>query len=139
VAVPTLRVLAENAPPDARQVIIVLDAKREQIFTARFQRTAQHWSPQEPAHLDSLSSMLDRSPRPVHLLGEGIPFHNKFIPKDDPSIVVTSPQAWRARALVVARIGHELAQAKDFVEPDRLLPIYIRPPEAEEKFEAQNR
>src|SRR5688572_24400197 len=40
VAVPTVRVLVENAPAEARHVIIVLDAKREQIFTARFERTA---------------------------------------------------------------------------------------------------
>src|SRR5436190_10032393 len=38
VAVPTARVLAENAPPEAQNLIIVLDAKREQIFTARFRR-----------------------------------------------------------------------------------------------------
>jgi tRNA threonylcarbamoyladenosine biosynthesis protein TsaB len=38
VAVPTVRVLAENAPADARHVVIVLDAKRDQIFTARFER-----------------------------------------------------------------------------------------------------
>src|SRR4051794_17468734 len=38
VAVPTVKVLAENAPPYATNLIIVLDAKRGQIFTARFQR-----------------------------------------------------------------------------------------------------
>src|SRR5690349_19781023 len=35
VAVPSVRVLAGNAPPEARNLVIVLDAKREQIFTAR--------------------------------------------------------------------------------------------------------
>src|SRR5688500_5180312 len=40
VAVPTVRVLAENAPPEARHLVIVLDAKRDQIFTARFERGA---------------------------------------------------------------------------------------------------
>src|SRR4051812_5099333 len=39
VAVPSVRVLVENAPPDARHVVLVLDAKRDQIFTARFERT----------------------------------------------------------------------------------------------------
>src|SRR4051812_11603337 len=38
VAVPTVRVLVENAPADAKHVILVLDAKRDQIFTARFER-----------------------------------------------------------------------------------------------------
>src|SRR3954463_5706471 len=39
VAVPSVAVLAANAPDEARHLIIVLDAKRGQIFTARFERT----------------------------------------------------------------------------------------------------
>src|SRR5882672_4316933 len=67
VAVPTLDVLARNAPPDARDVLIVLDAKRDQIFTARLHRAddTSDWQVVEPAHLDSLSAVLSRSPRPV--------------------------------------------------------------------------
>ena len=136
VAVPTVRVLAENAPPEARQIVIVLDAKRDQIYTARFERDesgALH--EREPAHLDSLPAMLERSGRPVHLLGEGIPQHEKFIPPSDPSIILTPPETWRARAAVVATAGMTLADQGEFADPDRLTPIYIRPPEAEEKWE----
>src|SRR5688500_6189975 len=70
VAVPSVRVLVENAPSEALHVIIVLDAKRDQIFTARFERTGEGWVEREPAHVESLSAMLSRSPRPVHLIGE---------------------------------------------------------------------
>jgi tRNA threonylcarbamoyladenosine biosynthesis protein TsaB len=132
VAVPTVNVLAANAPADAKHVIIVLDAKRDQIFAARFDGEATA----EPAHLDSLSAMLQRSPRPVHLLGEGIPYHEKFMPKDDPGVIVTSPESWRARAAVVATIGQAMARRGKFADPDRLTPLYIRKPEAEEKWEA---
>jgi tRNA threonylcarbamoyladenosine biosynthesis protein TsaB len=133
VAVPSTRVLVENAPPEAQSVIIVLDAKRDQIFTARFQRRSDRWAEIEPAHLDSLSQMLARAPRPVHLLGEGISFHTKFIPADDQSIVVTEPSRWRAQARIVAKLGVEMARRGEFTEPDALSPIYIRRPEAEEK------
>jgi tRNA threonylcarbamoyladenosine biosynthesis protein TsaB len=139
VAVPTVRVLVENAPADARHVIIVLDAKREQIFTARFEREGDEWIEREGAHLDSLVGMLERSPRPVHLLGEGIPYHQKFIPADDSGIIVTPEESWRARAAVVAMLGKRLAERKEFADPDQLTPIYIRMPEAEEKFNAQRR
>src|SRR5436190_4766913 len=81
VAVPTARVLAENAPSDAQNLIIVLDAKRDQIFTARFQRATPSpstlgegrgeglgedggesaWLESEPAHLDTLPAMLARA------------------------------------------------------------------------------
>ena len=77
VAVPTVRALAENAPAEATHLVIVLDAKRDQIFTARFERMAEGWVEREPAHLDTVAAMIERSPRPVYLLGEGIPFHEK--------------------------------------------------------------
>jgi tRNA threonylcarbamoyladenosine biosynthesis protein TsaB len=139
VAVPTAAVLVKNAPDDATNLIIVLDAKREQIFTARFQRAAgggrqADWIEREPAHLDDLVSMLQRSPRPVHLLGEGIAYHEKFIPKNDAGVIVTPTESWRARASAVAQIGQEMAARNEFADPLTLTPIYIRLPEAEEKF-----
>lgn len=137
VAVPSVRVLVENAPAEARHVIIVLDAKRDQIFTARFERVGDAWTEREPAKLDSLAAMLARSPRPVHLLGEGLPHHETFIPPGDSSIVTTPPELWRARAAAVAAIGFPLARAGRFADPFTLTPIYIRRPEAEEKYDAR--
>jgi tRNA threonylcarbamoyladenosine biosynthesis protein TsaB len=136
VAVPTVRVLVENAPAEARHVVLVLDAKREQIFTARFERDASgKWVEREPAHLDSLTQMLERAPRPVHLVGEGIPYHEKFIPRADAEVIATPAELWRPRARVVAMIGEEMARARQFRDPARFAPIYIRKPEAEEKWE----
>src|SRR5439155_19403994 len=108
------------------------DAKRDQIFAARFDRGPDRWREVEPAHLDSLKDILARAPRPVHLLGEGIPYHQKFIPADA-SIVVTSQGLWRARARVVAQVGIEMSRRGEFADPYQLTPLYIRRPEAEEK------
>jgi tRNA threonylcarbamoyladenosine biosynthesis protein TsaB len=162
VAVPTVAVLAANAPADAANIIIVLDAKRDQIFTASFAAKDEggrmkdekgeeithpfssfilhpsSFSLREPAHLDSLTAMLARSPRPVHLIGEGIPYHEKFIPKDDAGVIVTSPDLWRAKAGVVASIGMQMAARGEFADADRLVPLYIRMSEAEEKWEEKN-
>ncbi len=139
VAVPSVRVLVENAPAESKHVIIVLDAKRDQIFTARFERSASDWIEREAARLDDLPSMLLRSPKPVHLIGEGIPYHEKFLVKGDPSVVVTPQECWRARASAVAKIGAELSREGRFADPYLLQPIYIRRPEAEEKLEAQKK
>jgi tRNA threonylcarbamoyladenosine biosynthesis protein TsaB len=134
VAVPTVRVLAQNAPAEATNLLIVLDAKRGQIFTARFARSGDSWVEHEPAHLDTLAAALARSPRPVHLLGEGIPYHERSIPADDVGITRTEPTRWRARASEVARIGAEMARRGEFADPLTLMPLYIRLPEAEEKL-----
>jgi tRNA threonylcarbamoyladenosine biosynthesis protein TsaB len=136
VPVPTADVLARNAPPGWENVVIALDAKRDQVFTAVFANHDGVPVVREPAHLDALREVLARTPRPVHLIGEGIPYHRKFIPADDPSVIVTPPELWQARAAAVAELGHALARRGGAVDPDRLTPIYVRRPEAEEKYEA---
>jgi tRNA threonylcarbamoyladenosine biosynthesis protein TsaB len=135
VAVPSVDVLARNAPAGWHNLIIVLDAKRDQIFTASFENRDGTPVSREPAHLDSLQAMLERTPRPAHLLGEGIPYHEKFVPKDDPRLLLTEPGIWQARASVVAELGARLAREGQFADPMQLTPIYIRRPEAEEKFD----
>jgi tRNA threonylcarbamoyladenosine biosynthesis protein TsaB len=135
VAVPSVRVLVENAPPDAKNVIIVLDAKRDQIFTASFTRAPDGWTELEPAHLGTLPAILAKSPRPVHLIGEGIPYHRKFIPQNDPQIFLTEESQWRPQAKIVATLGWQMARANKFTDAMHLRPIYIRKPEAEEKLD----
>ncbi len=88
--------------------------------------------------LDSLTDILARAGRPVHLLGEGLPYHEKFIPADD-RIVRLPPTAWQARAAVVGRLGFEAAARGQFVDPDSFVPAYVRRPEAEEKYEQTHR
>lgn len=135
VAVPSLLVLAHNAPAEATEVVPVLDAKRDQIFTARYRREADLWTTVEPAHLDDLPSMLHRAGRPVYLLGEGLPYHEKRLPCVMDGIVLLPSTAWQARATVVGLLGAEMADGGEFVDPDTLVPTYVRRPEAEEKFE----
>jgi tRNA threonylcarbamoyladenosine biosynthesis protein TsaB len=140
VAVPSELALARNAPPQWQNLIIVLDAKRDQIFTASFANVGvDEPMVREPAHLDALAEMLRRAPRPVHLLGEGIPFHEKFIPRSDAGIIVTSSETWRGTAAAVAAIGARMGRERRFTDPMRLTPVYIRKPEAEEKFEERQR
>jgi tRNA threonylcarbamoyladenosine biosynthesis protein TsaB len=138
VAVPSTAVLARNAPGEARQTIIVLDAKRGQIFTARYAPDGTGITEVEAPHLDTLAAMLERAPRPVHLIGEGIPYHRAAVAADDPSIVVTDEGVWAARAAAVAEIGRAMALRGEFTDADRLTPIYIRRPEAEEKWEQRH-
>jgi tRNA threonylcarbamoyladenosine biosynthesis protein TsaB len=139
VAVPTTDVLARNAPHHARNILIVLDAKRGQIFTARYTQQGGDIVQDEPAHLDTLAAMLARTPRPVYLIGEGIPYHRAALPAEDPQIILTPEESWRPRAAVVAHLGHQLARVNQFTDPDRLTPLYLRRPEAEEKWEQLGR
>jgi len=118
-----------------QNAIIVLDAKRGQIFTARYTNQNGHPVEAEPAHLDTLTAMLARAPRPVQLIGDGIPFHQSAIPTDDPGVIILPQPMWPPRAAIVAQIGLRMARAGQFTDADKLTPLYIRRPEAEEKWE----
>lgn len=133
VAVPSVEVLIENLPPDTMNGIVVLDAKRGQIFTGRFSHDASgRWICDEPAHLDTLAKMLERSPRPVHLIGEGIPYHRQAI-ADHAGVVISDETLWQPRAAVVGKLGTIRAARGEFTDPFRLVPTYVRLAEAEEK------
>ena len=134
VAVPTPRVLAENAPRDSTEVVIVLDAKRGQIFSARYRRprAGAAWEQVQPPHLTTLRSALAQAGRPVTLIGEGIPFHRDAI-TSEPSVITTPEADWRGRAEAVATLGHAAALEGNFDDPTTLTPLYLRLAEAEER------
>lgn len=136
VAVPSLAVIVDNAPAEAVHAAVLLDAKRGQVFVARFERTDLGWTEREPAHLEALAEVVQRAPRPLYLLGEGLTQHRQYLLPDESGVIVTDAELWRPRATVVAGLGMRLAAAGHFAEPDELLPTYIRMAEAEEKYQA---
>jgi tRNA threonylcarbamoyladenosine biosynthesis protein TsaB len=134
VAVPSADVLVRNLPANWQRAVVVLDAKRGQIFTAVYENREGGPVVKEPAHLDELRAVLARTERPVHLIGEGIPYHQGAIPIEDEGVIVLPSGAWQARAGAVVEVGYDLARRGQFTDPDRLTPIYVRLPEAEEKL-----
>ena len=91
VAVCTVDVLALNAPPETPHVVVILDAKRGQVFAARYRRAGAKEQVSaagaEPPFrvgpfirtagpvLADPRAFVDASPRPLALLGEGVAFH----------------------------------------------------------------
>lgn len=134
-AVPTLDTIVENLDPTPHtQAIALLDAKRGQVFAARFERTAnsfRNWRAIEPARLDTATGMISRASKDVIVTGEGIDFH--FAAIESAGVAIAAKELWQPRAAVVAKLGRERAANNDFVDAFALRPIYVRLPEAEEK------
>jgi tRNA threonylcarbamoyladenosine biosynthesis protein TsaB len=136
--VPTLDVIAENAPASCAYVVPILDAKRSQVFAARYRREAVGLARDaEPALVNPEEYLRETlqlaNGATVGLLGEGVEYHRNALA----SITATNLQiidsaSWPPRAATVHRLGYRLAQQGAFADPATLLPIYIRLPEAEE-------
>src|SRR5688500_3518539 len=79
VAVPTPRVIVENATPEATSALVVVDARRGKAWVQAFDRRSGSWVASGEPALATLSDALRRAPRPVWLLGEGVPYHAREI------------------------------------------------------------
>jgi len=161
VAVPTMAALARNAlfvdtsavdsavepssPPDSAgwppaHVAMVIDAKRNQMFTAcyRLDKSAGSqftYTELRAACLADPREFLASCPKPVVVLGEGIPRHREAIEAAGATILPES--LWDGRAENVFAVGLELAHAGCFVPARELVPLYIRRPEMEERWLAK--
>lgn len=151
-AVPTLPAIASNAPGDAAHVLPILDAKRDQVFAAIYRRTGHALDEIEPPQLIHLPDLLSRAPRPLYVLGEGVPHHRQHLlnrqssisdPQSEsqisdlrPGITLAPEDLWYPKAATIAHLAAHLREQEAYADPFKLTPLYIRKPEAQERMEA---
>ena len=128
VAVPTLDVVVQNAPPDIRNVAVMLNAKRGQCFTGIFTREGGSWRPLIEPSLLTPAEMLEHAPRPLAVIADKLPDGTQF-PAD---VQLLNSSLARPRSSAVWAIGRALAKQGSFADPVTLAPLYVRLPEAEE-------
>ena len=138
VRVPTLDIVAQNAlhaTPRPPKVTVMLDAKRKNVFAATFALEGDLYRPlDEPAERAPADYLTTQAP--VAVLGEGVSFHESAI-RSTPSVTILPDELNEARAEVVHRLGLRMAREGQFIPQNELIPIYVRRPEAEEKWEAR--
>lgn len=136
VAVPTVDCLARNAlaaRPVPQHLAVLLDAKRSQVYAAAFDLRDGTCIKAIDTTLEAPQEFLARCPRPLGVLGEGVPRHRA--PIDASGATVLDADLWPGKAENVVHVGVQLANAGRFTPPGDLIPLYIRRPEAEEKWE----
>jgi len=127
VAVPTLAAVAENvADRPWNSLGVVLDAGDGTVYAAAYRRDGKARSEAVPPGAMTRDNFLALTPRPILLIGEGLWYHElsgEGIELADEAVrLPTAEGVWR--------VGRRMAEAGDFTDPDRMLPLYARPPEA---------
>jgi tRNA threonylcarbamoyladenosine biosynthesis protein TsaB len=135
VAVPTTDVIAARAeeladPPS--HLAVALDAKRKQVYGAVYRLEAGRYRPLVGPCLLSPAELIARTPRPLGLTGEGLTYHAEAF-KGAGAPWLPEHLRW-PRAQEVHRLGWEMAEAGHYSDPVGLAPIYVRIPEAEERW-----
>lgn len=142
VSVPTLEVIAQNAlgaSPAPDRVVVMLDAKRRRVYAASFVRRDNRYvevtKPVEadPARFVSEQMAVDSS---CAVMGEGVLYHGDAIVSAGASILPET--LFPPSAETVFRLGAERADQGRFEDRRTLIPTYVRPPEAEEKWQQRH-
>ncbi|GMU22028.1 MAG: tRNA (adenosine(37)-N6)-threonylcarbamoyltransferase complex dimerization subunit type 1 TsaB [Phycisphaerae bacterium] len=139
VAVPTMDMLGRNAmtaDPVPEHVATILDAKRGQVFAAAYSICQGEPVRIIDAHLSEPLTFLNRCPRPLAVLGEGLSQYAELAAQAGARVLPA--EFWPGRAEHVLTLGLQLAAADRYTPVGDLLPLYIRRPEPEEKWEARH-
>ena len=139
VAVKTLDGLARNAlsldkPP--AHVAVMLYAQRAKAFAAAFDLAEGRYVRVIDACMADPCEFLKRCPQPVAVLGEGIPKYREAIKASGANVL--DEELWTPRAENIFEIGITKANTGQFTSARELLPLYIRRPAPEEKWEQRH-
>jgi len=132
--VPSLDVLAHNAPPDAAHVATLLDAKRGEVYACLYARRGQGLERTTPYHVARAEAL--ELPTPCVVVGDAVARYGDVLAR--PGVAFAAPEAWRPRASVVARLAAGRHEAGERQELHALEPLYLRRPEAEEVWERKH-
>jgi tRNA threonylcarbamoyladenosine biosynthesis protein TsaB len=136
VAVPTLRVIAENAPHEEQTIGVITDAQRGGAYWAAYHCGA------DGALVCVLGESVGEAeeaaqqlPRDAYLIGDGLERYGRtFAPWRQ-----AEHSLWLPRAAVVAALGWRKHLAGEHVAAERLEPLYVRRPAPEEVWERRQR
>lgn len=137
VAVPTLDVLAQNAPadlPSNATIAVCITLKADTVYGGLFRKVSDRWMSSHSPELISIDGLLAKSQQHLWVLGHPLP--DAVTQYQNVTVLpmhLASPQSD-----VVWAMGRRAACNGDFVQPLSLAPLYIREPEAEELWKRRN-
>ncbi len=129
--VPAFDAMAESYPMNSTPICPIMDARRGYVYACIYQlenaqkKRVSDFLAVQPEQLVSLL------PRPVILFGAGVlPYKEQFQQKD---IIIDTENQAVLKAEYVALLGESAYKAGRRCEVEKLLPLYLRRLEAEEK------
>jgi tRNA threonylcarbamoyladenosine biosynthesis protein TsaB len=135
--VSTLDVLASQIPPTSYLICPMLDDRKKEVYTA-FYRYEEGISLQRQSDYQAIrpEDLVKNIKEHTIFLGEGLKTYGDFLLNSLPSLAIFPPPSLRvSHGSTVAKLGSELLQKGEHLELSTFVPIYVRPSEAEMKWQ----
>lgn len=134
VGVSTLAAMARNAAFADGLVVCAMDARRNQIYNALFEARdgrLTRLTPDRAIGLDELGEALRQDSRPKIVVGDGGGLCAEALTAAGVACRLAPPHLVMQSAVTVALEAEEAAGHGGLVSAQELLPVYLRPPQAE--------
>ena len=130
VGVMSFDAMVRNVPAQpGRSACVVANARRGQVYFARYEATADVWRRVEGAALSDPVQLAGALLPGTIVLGDGLQANGDVFGAFD-----TAPsETWTPRAGAVAALGYEAHCSGDAPDIENVQPLYLRPPAAVEK------
>jgi tRNA threonylcarbamoyladenosine biosynthesis protein TsaB len=144
VGVPTLDALAWRLPFCACLVCPVLDAKKDEVYTAVYRtlegRLEHLWAPRAVAPITLAEELRAATQEPIVFLGDGVAPFGPILLEILGARAHLAPADLRLpSAVTVAELGGWALARGEATDPASLVPLYLRPSEAELARERRER
>lgn len=134
VGVSTLAAMARNVAFADGLVVCAMDARRNQIYNALFEAkdgALTRLTPDRAVGLEDLAEELRGDPRPKTVVGDGGGLCAEALAAAGVACRLAPPHLLMQSAATVALEAEETARHGGLVSAQELLPVYLRPPQAE--------
>lgn len=132
--VSTLEAMAQNAAHTDSLIVCAMDARRAQVYNALFlaeDGKLSRLTPDRAISLAELSAELEKSEKRKIIVGDGAALCYTYLSEKGISCRLAPPQLVQQNAVGVALCGEAMARRGILTSPQELMPVYLRPAQAE--------
>lgn len=137
VGVSTLDVLASQIAPTSHLICPILDARKKEVYTA-FYRYEEGSSLKRQSNYQAIGpeDLVKKITGQTIFLGDGVRTYRDFLLNSLPSLAIFPLSPLQvSHGSMVAKLGSELLQKGEYLDLSTFVPIYVRPSEAEMKWQ----
>jgi tRNA threonylcarbamoyladenosine biosynthesis protein TsaB len=137
VGVSTLDVLASQIPPTPYLICPILDARKKEVYAAFYRFGEGNSLKRLSSHLAIRpEDLAEKIKEQTIFLGNGVKTYREFLLSTLPSLVIFPPAPLHlSHGSTVAKLGSELLKKGEGLDISAFAPIYVRPSEAEIKWQ----
>ena len=133
VGVPSLDILAKNAPSDGRLIVAATDAKRSLIYCSAYRYEQGVLKRKTPYLLLSPEEFIKKFPRRALILGDAVALYRKVFLSRIKDVALLDQDYWRLGAYNLMELALAKIKARQLSSALTVKPIYLYPKECQIK------